>query len=102
MFWQMFNYGTCKIYLDVGDPILVDSAEADERSMQRYKRQIMEKAEKECIRIYRVNTAALVAHALVKGIIELDSIYLSVDHNMRLLQRRNVNVEVFRAGWIPL
>jgi len=82
-FRSMFNLGKGNIYIDMGQPILVEPNNS--------KKELAQGAQAEATKCYRVTMPALVSYGIAKGIITLDELQKSIKRYASILKEVNVN-----------
>jgi glycerol-3-phosphate O-acyltransferase len=82
-FYKMYNLGKGNIYIDTGQPILVEPNAS--------KKELAERAQKEAAKCSRVTMPALVSYAISKGATSRDELQKSIEKYEAILKKANVN-----------
>jgi hypothetical protein len=84
-FYKMYSLGKGKVYIDTGQPILVEPGAS--------KKELAQLAQEEAARCYRVTMPALVAYAINKGVTSRDDLQKSVERYGTMLKEVNANFQ---------
>ncbi|MGZ3809883.1 MAG: 1-acyl-sn-glycerol-3-phosphate acyltransferase [Bacteriovorax sp.] len=84
-FFKMYRLGNGNIYIDAGEPILVEPNAS--------KKELAQRAQEEAARCYRVTMPALVAYAISKGPTSRDQLHKSVERYSEMLKAASINFQ---------
>jgi glycerol-3-phosphate O-acyltransferase len=84
-FYRMYRLGKGNIYIDAGQPILVEPHVS--------KKELAHLAQQEAARCYRVTMPALVSYAISKGATSREELHKFVERYSELLKEANTNFE---------
>ena len=84
-FWNLYSLGRGNIYIDTGQPILVEPSAS--------KKELAYVAQKEAARCYRVTMPALVSYAISKGATSREALQKFVEKSSQLLMEANLHFE---------
>jgi glycerol-3-phosphate O-acyltransferase len=82
-FYNMYSLGRGNIYIEIGEPILVEPNTS--------KKELAQLAQKEAARCSRITMPALVSYAISRGAISRDELQKSVERYASMLKDGNAN-----------
>jgi len=82
-YWNMYRLGKGNIYIDIGQPFLVEP--------HLSKKELAQRAQEEAARCSRITMPALVSYVISKGATKKNELQLSMERYVALLNRKNIN-----------
>jgi hypothetical protein len=83
-YWNMYRLGKGNIYIDIGQPFLVEPHSS--------KKELAQRVQKEAARCYRITMPALVCYAISKGVTQKNELKRFLERYAALLNGKNMNV----------
>ena len=83
-YWNMYRLGKGNIYIDIGQPFLVEPHSP--------KKELAQRVQKEAARCYRITMPALVCYAISKGATQKNELKRSLERYVALFNRKDINV----------
>lgn len=80
---NMYRLGKGNIYIDIGEPFLVEPDSS--------KRELAQRVQEEAARCYRITMPALVSYAISKGATNKNELKRSIERFIALLDGKNIN-----------